>query len=89
MNIKYLEAMQIEVTNASIKPRNNSLTIFDIEKYPKTLFQFICTQKYRFLLYSNPEKLDIPPRMCMYWVLPWVQNAMGNTDSNAVKQSNK
>ena len=33
LNIKYLEAMQIEVTNTSSKPRNIILTIFDAEKY--------------------------------------------------------
>ena len=33
MNMKYLEAMQTEVTNASKQPRNISLTISDAEKY--------------------------------------------------------
>ena len=32
-NMKYLEAMQIDVTNASNKPRNISLAIFDAEKH--------------------------------------------------------
>ena len=55
--MKYLEVMQIEVMNASNKPRNNSLTIFDTEKYqqqnfsliePKNIaFDNIITQKYR------------------------------------------
>ena len=55
--MKYLEAMQIEVTNASNKPKNISLTIFDTEKYqtnnfslfgPKNIpFGNILTQKYR------------------------------------------
>ena len=36
--IEYLESMQIEVTNASNKPRNISLTIFDAEKYQKNNF---------------------------------------------------
>ena len=57
MNIKYLEAMQIEVTNASNKPRNNNLTIFEAEKYQKNDFSLfgpknitfvnVLAQKYR------------------------------------------
>ena len=35
MNMKYLEAMQIEVMNAFNKPRNISLTIFDAKKCQK------------------------------------------------------
>ena len=35
MNIEYLEAMQIKVTNASNNPINNSLTIFDTENIQK------------------------------------------------------
>ena len=55
MDKKYLEAIQIEVKNASNKPRNINLSIFDAEKYFKQLFQLIWTQKYNFWSNSSPE----------------------------------
>ena len=71
MNIKYPQAMQIEVRIASIGPRNINITMFGIKKYHEHSFSFLWTQKYHFWQHSDPKISDLPPCMCMCRVPPW------------------
>ena len=65
INMKFPETMQIEVRIASGEPKHISSTIFDFKNYYEHNFRFILTKKYHFWQCSNPNILDLPPRMCM------------------------
>ena len=71
MNIKYPQAMQIEVRIASIEHRNINITMFGIKKYHQHSFSFLWTQKYHFWQHSDPKISTYLPVCACAECPPW------------------